>query len=166
MNIPFDFSGALTAATPAYFKIFDQTANLILANIITAAPGGGSAAFAKLQLGANLGALDATGPASGGKLAHLLPTLSLYLRSLSVTANAACKIRIGAVNAAGNSFSPVYTTFAGEAVAGGIVRKLTTGPMIFNDNSTWFAALEVTPDATGTVKVAGDIEILPQGGTF
>lgn len=164
MNIPFDFSVSPGAGTAAFVKLLDQTANLVLAGIISANPGGGSDAFTKLQKSANLGALDPTGPTV--HLANLLATRNWFVRSLSITANAACKVRLGTVNAAGNSFSPVYTTFGGEAIAGGIVRQLTTGPMIFNDNSTWFAALEITPDAAGTCKVAGDVEIQVADGTY
>lgn len=160
MNIPFDFSISGTAATESYAKLFDVAANLILANIISANPGSGTDNFSKLQKSANLGALDPTGPTV--QLRKLIAAANLYVRSFSVTANAACKVRVGAVNAAGNAFCPVYTCFATEAVAGGMMRKIATGPMIFNDNSTWFAAIGVTPDATGTIKVAGDIEILPQ----
>jgi hypothetical protein len=151
MNVPFEFSVSPGAATPATVKLFDLTNNLILAGIISANPGGGTDNTTKLAKSAGLGAV-VTQPA-------------FYLLGLSVTANAACKIEFGAVNNAGSTFYSLYTTFGGEAVAGGIVRHMDTGPKVFHDGSTWHAAIRITPDAGGTVKIAGDVEVGPPWST-
>ena len=161
MNIPFDFTAAGTGGAASFFKLFDQTANLVLANMISAAVSG-SDAFGKLQP-FGLGAIDGTGPGSGAKT-PLIIKRAFFLRSLSVTINQAAKVRFGVLKSDNTTFAPCYVTYATEAVAGGIFRYFPDGARVPNDNTTWFAALEVTPDASVTFRVAGDIEILPDTG--
>lgn len=150
MNVPFSFSGSPGAATPAFVKLFDLTSNLQLASIIAANVGGGSTNAAKLG---DFG------------LADILTHDDFIVRSMDVDANAAMTVELGLYNSgAGTPFASLYTVFATEAVAGGIVRHFEDGLLVKNqhtlDSSHWNLAFRYTPDGSGTVKFAGSVQLV------
>ncbi len=135
MNVPFDLSFTIAATeTPVIKKPLDSTDNLIVAAILA----------------------DAT--FSLADVALSIPTVNFYLTGLVVTVSAACKVEFGVYN--GSTFVPLYATQATHAAAGGFVREFDAGSVkVPHLTGLWRAAFRVTGDATGTIKVSGDLGI-------
>lgn len=142
MNFPFKFSCDYNPSDDPVVKMFfDDTDNLVLADIISA-------------------------NVTGHKLPDfsiVAPAGSFWLTSFHVECDEAAQVEFGIWNGT-DTFLSLYPVLATQFVGGHSWRAFdVSGPAVLHDGTDWFAALRVTGASEGTIVVVGDIGVQPRG---